>query len=303
MPDIDKLTDKEATRLVKFYEDAEKEITSQINRAISRGNDLKYLKGVEKNIKAILEHLMTGAKDWCETAIPRLYTEGMEAADEQIKGAGLRVAAGFGALHQQAINALAQSALDRFENIGSVVGRRWSDIYRKLQLEAAQMQVVGSRTWQQTARQYRQMIADNQEAAAQFRRDLAQKAARLEAAGKSKAAQEIKDRISEKGITGFIDKAGKEWNMTTYTRMVGRTVAAESYWTGTMNRAFENGHDLVRVSDHSKECPKCRPWENKILSISGNTKGYATVSEARAAGWGHPNCRHALSVFIAELEK
>src|SRR5690606_18083284 len=32
----------------------------------------------------------------------------------------------------------------------------------------------------------------------------------------------------------------------------------------------------------------CRPWEGKVLSLTGRTPGYSTVAEARAAGLFHP---------------
>lgn len=54
----------------------------------------------------------------------------------------------------------------------------------------------------------------------------------------------------------------------------------------------------------------CRPWEGKVLSItgatrsgqhSGNERPFAvagSVAQARAAGLGHPNCRHTMGIFL-----
>ena len=50
----------------------------------------------------------------------------------------------------------------------------------------------------------------------------------------------------------------------------------------------------------------CRPFEGKVLSISGGTTGRlsdgtvveASLAEARRAGLHHPNCRHSLSAFL-----
>jgi len=255
------LSEREAKRLAEFYSKSEREILEQINKALLRGNQTQYLRSIESNIKAILVQLAKGSRTWCEDAIPRIYLDGVAKTDKQFKKLGLGAKAGFGAIHQQAANALAQASLDRLEYIGSVVGRRWDDIYRTLQLDAAAGQVIGHETWKQTAKRF-------------------------------------KSDLASKGITGFIDKAGRKWNMNTYATMVGRTVGMEASIAGSANRILESGHDLIKVSDHSKECPKCRPWENKILSITGKTLGYTTLAEARTAGLFHPNCRHAVSIYI-----
>jgi hypothetical protein len=90
--------------------------------------------------------------------------------------------------------------------------------------------------------------------------------------------------------------------MTTYTEMVARTTIQEAHTHGTLNRLSEQGHDLNIVSRHRGACPLCTPWEGKILSISGKTKGYPTFEEAKASGLMHPNCRHTVSLYI-DLDK
>jgi len=92
------------------------------------------------------------------------------------------------------------------------------------------------------------------------------------------------------------------WNMRTYTEMVARTTTMEAHLQGTANRLVEQGHDLVKVSTHRGACPLCEPWQGEILSITGKTKGYPTLEEAKAAGLFHPNCRHAYGLYI-DLEK
>lgn len=52
---------------------------------------------------------------------------------------------------------------------------------------------------------------------------------------------------------------------------------------------------MVRVTVSGHCCEKCAEWENRLLSISGKTKGLPTVEEATAAGLFHPNCTHSLN--------
>ena len=265
MADVRRFSDAEINRLVKFYEQVEREILDRLNRALLRGNQTEYLEQMKKNIEVILQQLREGNKTWCTEAIPRVYTEGLKNADAMLKDAGVTLKAAFGAIHQQAAQVLAENAFQRFEDVVQVIGRQVNDIYRELALENVRGTVVGYDTWKQTARRFREQLA-------------------------------------ERGVTGFKDRSGRMWNMRTYTEMVARTTTMQAHLEGTANRLVEQGHDLIKVSTHRGACPLCEPWQGKILSITGKTKGYPTLEEAKAAKLFHPNCRHAYSLHI-DLDK
>ena len=255
------LSDAEIDRLIRFYEQAEREILDQLNRALLRGNKTEYLVQMKRNIDAILQQLREGNRTWCSEAIPRVYSMGMHTADTLLLDSGVSLMEGFGAIHQQAAQVLAENAYQRLEDIMQVIGRQVNGIYRDLALENVRGSVVGYDTWKQTAKRYREQLA-------------------------------------ERGVTGFKDRSGKMWNMRTYTEMVARTTTAEAHLQGTANRLVEQGHDLVKVSTHRGACELCQPWQGKILSITGKTKGYPTLEEAKAAKLFHPRCRHAYGLYI-----
>jgi hypothetical protein len=48
MADVRRFSDAEINRLVKFYEQAEREILDRINRALLRGNQTEYLAADEE---------------------------------------------------------------------------------------------------------------------------------------------------------------------------------------------------------------------------------------------------------------
>ncbi len=265
MADVRRFSDAEINRLVKFYEQAEREILDRINRALLRANETEYLAQMKKNIEAILQQLREGNRTWCTEAIPRVYSQGLYAADAMLEDIGATVKAGFGAIHQQAAQVLAENAFQRLEDVAQVIGRQVNDIYRELALENVRGTVVGYDTWKQTAQRFREQLA-------------------------------------ERGVTGFKDRTGRTWNMRTYTEMVARTTTMEAHLQGTANRLVEQGHDLIKVSTHWGACEKCVPWQGKILSITGKTEGYPTLEEAKAAGLFHPNCRHAYGLYI-DLDK
>ena len=78
MADVRQFSDAEINRLVKFYEQAEREILDRINRALLRGNQTEYLDAMKKNVEAILQQLREGNRTWVEQAIPGCISEGIK---------------------------------------------------------------------------------------------------------------------------------------------------------------------------------------------------------------------------------
>lgn len=125
------------------------------------------------------------------------------------------------------------------------------------------------------------------------------------------AAKRALNRFSEKGITRFVDKAGKNWKLSSYAEMAIRTGSMNAQLQGRFDQYLANGRDLVIISDAPGECERCRSWEGKVLSITGGTAGKldrgfrvaGTLSEAKSAGLFHPGCRHDARPYIEGLTK
>lgn len=256
-----RLSEEQAQRLISLYTDAEREILDAINQALLRGNKTEYLKAMLDNVKKIQQDLLDGSRTWCEEALPQIYIDGGQFADSQLKAAGSSLDIGYGAIHQQAVQVLADNTYQLLENVSLTIGRRADDIYRTMAMENIRGSVAGYETWKQ-------------------------------------AATRIRERLADKGVTGFQDVAGRNWNMRSYSEMVARTSTMEAHLTGTANRLTEYGRDLVKVSTHAKACPLCLPWQGKILSLTGKTGGYPTLAEAKEKGLFHPNCKHAYGLYI-----
>ena len=116
------------------------------------------------------------------------------------------------------------------------------------------------------------------------------------------SAEMIKRANKIKPGVAFVDKAGRTWNSESYFNMLNRTlhgtVAKETYESSVI----EAGYDLVRVEGVSGDTNSpCVQYEGEILSLTGQTKGKTTVSEAEANGLFHPNCIHTLSVVTEEV--
>lgn len=132
------------------------------------------------------------------------------------------------------------------------------------------------------------------------------------AATRLQDAQVALDDLARRGVTGFTDKAGRRWGLQSYVEMATRTVTAQAAVVGHMDRLEQAGINLFLVSDSSRECELCAPWEGKVLSrgpvaaiqrdaLTGErivVRVDGTVAEATSAGLFHPNCTHNLSGFI-----
>jgi hypothetical protein len=118
----------------------------------------------------------------------------------------------------------------------------------------------------------------------------------LGAQTRRQAAQAALTRFAARGITGFIDKAGKHWTLESYTEMAMRTSTGHAAVQGYSDRLAADGLDLVIVSDAPRECPLCRPHEGKVYSLTG-AGGYPSLESARSEGLFHPGCRHSVSLY------
>jgi len=133
------------------------------------------------------------------------------------------------------------------------------------------------------------------------------------------ATQKALDHLWQKGITGFVDKAGRNWNLASYVEMATRTTTAQAAIQAHLDQLGQQGMDLVMVSADGAPCPICRPWEGKILT-TGAASGPQTVqraseldgstvtvhidgstSEAIADGLFHPSCRHRFITYLPGL--
>jgi len=117
------------------------------------------------------------------------------------------------------------------------------------------------------------------------------------------AAQAALDELAGRGITGFVDRTGRAWNLASYTEMATRTAIHNAERQGVMDGVRAAGRDLVTVSGSPGCCPLCAPWEDEVLSLDGLTPGYLTLADAERDGLFHPSCRHSLAPYVEGLTR
>lgn len=113
----------------------------------------------------------------------------------------------------------------------------------------------------------------------------------------------------DKGIDSITYSNGANVNIASYAEMCLRTANHRATLLGEGKKRDEFGVHLVVVSAHANTCPKCAPWQGKVLVddvfshpsqqyIEEYGKRYPLLSEAIKAGLLHPNCRHTLATYF-----
>lgn len=214
-------------------------------------------------------------RDEAQAVVDQLAVAGPEAAEVAVRAgwaAGQRAGAAevSGALapatHTRAVDALVRETVTSLEHAHTRILRSTVDAYRTVVAQSSATVLTGTST-------------------------------RLQ------STQRALNQFADKGVTGFVDRTGRRWAIDSYAEMSTRTAVGRAQVAGTLDRFEADGRDLVIVSNAAQECEVCRPWEGRVLSISGNTKGYPTVKQAQAAGLQHANCRHRLAAYVPGLTK
>ena len=104
----------------------------------------------------------------------------------------------------------------------------------------------------------------------------------------------------------FVDRGGRVWNTDNYLMMSVRTNSMAMYNDTLVDTiARTTGSDLVRISDDggtADSCDACRKWAGRIVSVTGNSKDFPSLDEAKADGLFHPNCIHTIEPVDEELD-
>lgn len=110
--------------------------------------------------------------------------------------------------------------------------------------------------------------------------------------------------LRNKGITAFVDKAGRKWTLSDYCNMCARTTARQAEVAAVLTA---DDHDLWQIVKIGSTCPVCAPLEGRVYSKSGTNPDYPPLSLAfgKVDPDGpeslentylniHPNCLHSI---------
>ncbi len=231
------------------------------------GRSTAHAQAALKDAQRTLRQLDTYADEWIKENIPRAYQRGWQDAFSptlQLPGDyGDEIQYDqFARLHRDAIAVAANNARDRFQDATRLIGRQANDIYRKIGVKATQERLITGEA-------------------------LATTTARM------------REDFMRQGITGFTDRAGRNWSIDSYAEMVARTTTREATVSGTVNRALAGKHELIQISEHEPTCELCAPLQGKVYSLRGTDKRYPAWEDFVPV---HPSCIHVVWVYVERFD-
>lgn len=265
-----------ANEIRRIYSDAELRVIQKIARSVKkdkRASDwasrkLAELQKIKNDVDNEVIEQLVGSNDKVMEAVEKAYKKGQRAAEKDIADLGmeLKVKGQFTKMNKRAVEQLARESVDKLNKTHIRILRETEDVYRNVIAEASGSGVAGADT-------------------------------RLE------TAQRALNKFANKGVTGFVDKSGRAWNLASYTEMATRSATGRAAINGSIDRLQENDINLGMISQHGEECDLCRPWEGKVVSLNGKHDKYPSLSQAISEGLFHPNCRHNVSAYVHNLTK
>lgn len=249
--------DQEAAlrEIIEAFRRAEAALREEVEDAVhvilsSRGRRARQeqARGVLARVALIRTELEGQAALFADDTMARVYADGMDRADRALAAAGASTgAASFTTVH---LEALAVMAADAYDDLAAATDFLDTAVKRSLR-EAAKVQTqLGAAT----------------------------------GAGVPSDTRALVRRLSDSGVTGFVDASGRGWRVRSYAEMVVRTKSAQAYNTGTVLRAEEEGTDVFEIRDGE------RSGHAECLQYSGQT---CSGAWALANPVEHPNCVRA----------
>lgn len=287
-----------AASVADIYREAESSLAQLVARHLAAGLDsptaerkLGGVRALRRGAQAIISALEADSGPATRSALADAYRHGWTSAVADLpakwfprSGIGQAARTALGETPGFGfVEALASSLHRDFGQVHNNILRNVMDAYRSVQAAATARIITGSQTRRQ-------------------------------------AAQSMWARLIQRGITGFVDRAGRRWRLSSYVEMATRTNAQRAATTAQVDRLDTLGVELVSVSDAVQECPRCRPFEGEILRTNDGpltvqvehaindgemvtVHARATLDQARAEGLFHPNCRHSISAYLPGVSK
>lgn len=271
-----------AKELRELFSEAETVLLQRIARALARNVDkpnwaetkLLAIQALQRETAGILTDLDKGVPGAVERAVNLAYNRGIATAGAELTTAGLVHAAFAEVQPTSALAAIVSEAMARLTPMSFQIRRSVTDVYQQVVTQTVAQTALGTVT-------------------------------------RREASRMVLTRLGQQGIAGFTDTAGRQWNLATYAEMAVRSSTANAMLQGHTDRVTELGVDTVIVSDAPEECEICRPFEGRVLSLSGRTIGrlkdgktvVASLAEAKARGLYHNNCRHSHSIYLPGITK
>lgn len=111
----------------------------------------------------------------------------------------------------------------------------------------------------------------------------------VEGLTRREATKKAVAEATETGITGIITKNGTHVPVEKYLSGTIHYHQRKAHVDGAINRAIDNGQDLVYVNSVGVTCAYCAQYQGRVYSISGNDKRFPVLDQRPPY---HSHCVH-----------
>lgn len=262
-----------ASGVVGVYADVEATLIAKMAEHLAKGietpewqtKQLAEVRAFRADAEYVLKQTRAKTDNDVKKAMIQAATAGHQTATKEL---GQHISKKSGGLYvnTQAVSALAAEASTKISGTHFGILRSTDDAYRDVIRRALNAPLIGVET-------------------------------------RTQAAQRALNEFASQGITGFVDSKGRNWSLASYVETSMRTGLMNANLEGHATKLKADGRDLIVVSDHTQECKLCRPFEGKVLSLSGGDASVMSLVDAKAGGLFHPNCRHSFSAYFPGVSK
>lgn len=276
--EIRKIQLKQKKSLLKIYKKRLEEIKKSILELANSGGNTLKLAIEKKKLEKLIKKLEQEFKEFSDEAIEESYRQGAQDQKKRISALGI------------AVIALASVQIASIENI------YYSHLLRITKEIAAKV------------KSYVRTDFSDKHKVVQALNNLSQTgilSSEVDTERWQSLMKRLEQNFKNKDIftIPYFDKNGnvvRRVKASTYAEMLARTLCAQTFRKAAKDsilEQFENEGDLVEILGESvyPDSP-CIPYQGKVLSLTGRTKGYTTVKEAETNGLFHPNCIHSFAV-------
>ncbi len=279
-------------QFITVYRDAYQALLKRLTEQELRGLSTYHTESLIADVEEIVQELLKYQSDWVNHTIPLGYQEGSDNAVDKLTNAyGMTdIDVSFGAVNRDAVNVIVR---DSFQNVAAATAYMEDTLKEAIRDAAKEKYQLGIVTGETRREMTKDLVSKlNQKGLTAYYDDK----------GRYISLKEYANTLLDENWVGFVDAAGRRWDLENYSEMLTRTKALEATNAGTENRLIQNGLDLVIITAHGAE-DWCGFYENRVFSISGKSSEYPPLRDAPNHGCPfHPRCRHSEAPFIEKFE-
>jgi len=289
-PELERFIEARQRRLVRLYQDAYAELVSRLARQKFYGLSTEFTGNLLRDVERTLTRLDGEMVTWIQDTFPDVYRDSSDQTlvdlSRRYHMAGL--SGSFAQVHQDAVRRL---MADTFRDIAAATQNVRAELKRAIRDAAKGIFRLGEVTGETRVQMTKRLVS--RLAARGF-------TAEYDAKGKYIRLAEYSDRLSyeryaelmmENHWVGFVDAAGRRWDLLNYSEMLTRTKIREAVSRGTEDRLRANGLDLVQIVGPTIVVDWCGEYRGKVFSINGNSTEFPPLASIPNGGCPmHPRC-------------